>query len=438
MSTISRPCAGRRIHHSFACRLFQAVMWPKGGRPAPLVMVTANLIQWTRDALEHIFDVTSLRHSLETMPTHVSVGGVDAGADNALALQRSLIRAIEQLKPTPDVPAASLAWRVYNALEYRYIRGLTQSEAAAELNISLRQLRREQDKGIEAVAYLLARTTLETPPQKAKAPQSAENQAGPREFLRLDDLLHAVLSLLDPLFEQHNVHVRVSLPTPTPIVWTNRMIMRQVLILSLSWAALHAPDRTLEIEVRMQQGLACLSIATPDNQPERASHRLSALDPQLRDRLIEMAGEIGVSIALPDTTPPPLLFDMTLPISERACLLAVDDSPDAIDLIRRYLDSEPFDLIAVTQAEDALLQARTLQPACILLDVMMPGRDGWEILALLKSHPDTIHIPVVVSSVLRNEDLAYALGAAAVLQKPYTAGQLIAVVQSVIQATMGR
>lgn len=402
-------------------------------------MVTADWIHWTRDALEHIFNVTALRQSLETMPTGECAGGTgSARADDVLALQQRLIRIIEQLKPAPDVPASSLAWRVYNALEYRYIRGLTQSEAAAELNISLRQLRREQDKGIEAVAYLLSRTAPGVSGRPDQTRRSADAQASAWEFLRLDDLLHAVLSLLDPLLNQHNVHVRVCLPAPCPIVWTNRMILRQVLILSLSWAARRAMGRMLEIHARVEQGLARVRVSAAGDGPETGAAYSHGPAPQERDHLIQMAGEIDARIALPDATVPPALFELSLPVSERACLLVVDDNPDAIDLIRRYLESEPFDLVSVTQAEDALLQARTLQPACILLDVMMPGRDGWEILALLKSHPDTIHIPVVVSSVLRNEDLAYALGAAAVLQKPYSAGQLIAVVQRAIRAAMDR
>jgi CheY-like chemotaxis protein len=67
-----------------------------------------------------------------------------------------------------------------------------------------------------------------------------------------------------------------------------------------------------------------------------------------------------------------------------------------------------------------------------VLDLMMPDRDGWELLSLLKTHPETAAIPVVVSSVLRQEELARALGAAAVLTKPFTPAQLLDTLRAAI------
>lgn len=393
-------------------------------------MVTSDLIHWTREALEHLYDLGFLQRSLEAAPQEAFSALLNNLPEDGPALQKRLLRAIQQLMPTPDVPATSLAWRVYNALEYRYVRGLTQVEAAGELNISLRQLRREQDKGIEAVAALLGQAGAEATSRITEPGGRATDQIAQHEFVRLDDLLRSTLSLLDPLFSQHNVHVRATLPASPPIVWVNRMVLRQVLILILSHAARNTPDGALNVSVCARAGTAELLITTaghPGEQPSVTAHPLSAEE---RNTLRDMTQQIGAQVVLPASPAPPARFALTLPVSARVCVLMVDDHPDAIELTRRYLDPARFDLVAVTQAEEALLQAQTLQPTCILLDVMMPGRDGWEILALLKSHPDTIDIPVVVCSVLRNEDLAYALGAAAVLQKPYTAGQLIETVQT--------
>ena len=103
--------------------------------------------------------------------------------------------------------------------------------------------------------------------------------------------------------------------------------------------------------------------------------------------------------------------------------------------MRRHLEtSDEFYLVAVTRADDAIQQADAQRPDCILLDVMMPGRDGWELLARLKGYPETSSIPVVISSILRERDLARALGASEVLVKPFAAAQLIAVLRSVTGA----
>jgi CheY-like chemotaxis protein len=58
------------------------------------------------------------------------------------------------------------------------------------------------------------------------------------------------------------------------------------------------------------------------------------------------------------------------------------------------------------------------RPALIVLDVLLPDADGWELLTYLHEHPATRTIPIVVASVVRGEELALALGAAAYLPKP--------------------
>lgn len=406
-------------------------------------MVTTEQIAWTREALEHVFDLVTLQHCLNTQ-------SIPAPFHSARDLQQALLDQIQLLKPTLDVPASSLAWRVYNTLDYRYVRGLTQNEAAAELNISLRQLRREQDRGIEAVAALLFDNehqhsnqmgrnagALPAPPP---APASSSQQdgvplPGQNEYLRLDDLMHAVLSLIDPLLSQNDLNARVTLPAPAPIVWTNRIVIRQLLIMAISWFIRGANHTVLDITGRLDDECVCLQLsktsAPGTTMPSFSSEEQAILQ--------QLAQDAGITLVLPNLPPIPgaeaCAFRLLIPVSVRSRVLMIDDSVDSIELARRYLESTQFDLVAVTRAEDALLQAQTLQPSCILLDVMMPGRDGWEILALLKSHPDTICIPVIVSSVLRNHDLAYALGASAILARPYTATQLVDVLQSAIAQT---
>jgi CheY-like chemotaxis protein len=113
----------------------------------------------------------------------------------------------------------------------------------------------------------------------------------------------------------------------------------------------------------------------------------------------------------------------------------IDDDPDMIRLAQRHLQrSDEFYMVGVTQPEEALKQVASLRPVCILLDLMMPGHDGWELLRLFKTYPESAAIPVVISSVLKEDDLARALGAADVLPRPFNAAQLVAKLKSVIGA----
>ncbi len=365
--------------------------------------------------LERVYDLAYLQRSLDTIH--------DLNlARNAADLQAKLLGLVQQLKPASDVSPGSLAWRLYNALEQRYLRGLTQAEAATELNISLRQLRREQDRGIEAVATLLFLTERQpgaVPEAGERSPAPASASAEPYEFLRLDDLLQAVLGLIDPLLSRKNVDVQVALPQQAPVAWANRTLVRQLLIAAITFAIHGDCGGLLSIQSDLVDHELRLSLTHYTSQPcEPAVSEDSLLE------LRQLAQQAGFRVTIPDAGPTSMQVLLSIAADARQRVMMIDDNVDAIELTRRYLARTQFDLVAITRAEEALLQAQTLQPSCILLDVMMPGRDGWEVLALLKSHPATIHIPVVVCSVLRNPDLAYALGASAILPRPHTAAQL--------------
>ena len=89
-----------------------------------------------------------------------------------------------------------------------------------------------------------------------------------------------------------------------------------------------------------------------------------------------------------------------------------------ITLFRRYLAGYPYLVLTTDEADLALQLAKDSSPELIVLDVLLPQRDGWEILQSLKSHPLTQHIPVLVCSVLDSPELARVLGADGFLHKP--------------------
>ncbi len=93
--------------------------------------------------------------------------------------------------------------------------------------------------------------------------------------------------------------------------------------------------------------------------------------------------------------------------------------------VRSLLLATSFVCVALAEtAEDGLAMARDNKPAAILMDIMLPGADGWGALDLLKRDARTKDIPVVVQTVLDEENFAYALGAAGFLKKPITAANL--------------
>ena len=99
-------------------------------------------------------------------------------------------------------------------------------------------------------------------------------------------------------------------------------------------------------------------------------------------------------------------------------ILTIDDDPQARTLLRRLLEREGYRVQEAPDGETGLQQARELRPDCITLDVMMPGMDGWTVLAALKRDPELAEIPVVMLSILDERNLGFSLGAFDYLTKP--------------------
>jgi DNA-binding response OmpR family regulator len=68
-------------------------------------------------------------------------------------------------------------------------------------------------------------------------------------------------------------------------------------------------------------------------------------------------------------------------------IMVVDDDPNALDIVRTFLESKGYIVATARDGQEALGQMESLRPALVLLDVMMPGMDGWEVARIIKNHP---------------------------------------------------
>ncbi|KAB0678076.1 response regulator [Aureimonas leprariae] len=99
-------------------------------------------------------------------------------------------------------------------------------------------------------------------------------------------------------------------------------------------------------------------------------------------------------------------------------VLAIDDDPHARELVTRFLSKEGFAVRTASDGVAGLEMARALVPDVILLDVTMPKKDGWSVLAELKEDPALTAIPVVMITIMDEQRLGFALGASDYLLKP--------------------
>jgi CheY-like chemotaxis protein len=102
----------------------------------------------------------------------------------------------------------------------------------------------------------------------------------------------------------------------------------------------------------------------------------------------------------------------------RGTILVIDDDFTMRDALSRLLTKAKFWVAVATNGVDGLKMAHSLHPDVITLDVLMPGIDGWEVLAQLKADPLLKGIPVILISIVDEHQKGIALGATATLQKP--------------------
>jgi signal transduction histidine kinase/DNA-binding response OmpR family regulator/PAS domain-containing protein len=110
-------------------------------------------------------------------------------------------------------------------------------------------------------------------------------------------------------------------------------------------------------------------------------------------------------------------------------VLVIDDDPDVRDLLGRHLGRSGYRVATAGGGEDGLKCAREIRPDAIMLDVLMPGMDGWAVLSVLKDDAELSDIPVIMVSMLDDRSLGYSLGAADYLNKPVERERLLSVLR---------
>ena len=165
-------------------------------------------------------------------------------------------------------------------------------------------------------------------------------------------------------------------------------------------------DQHVEVTIRATQAETHLDLLAVWGEAEAVSR-------QLVERL---SGDIVVAHYDDGSAQAVIRFRAT----ERIAVLAIEDNAETLQLWERYVAGSPYRLVGVRNPLEALDVADQVRPEIIVLDVMLPGIDGWELLGRLQYHPTTQGVPVVVCTVHPQHQLALSLGAKGFLRKPTT------------------
>jgi len=116
-------------------------------------------------------------------------------------------------------------------------------------------------------------------------------------------------------------------------------------------------------------------------------------------------------------------------------ILCVEDSDDNLYMLHRRLSRTGFDVKVARNGAEGVEWAKTLQPDLIVMDLNLPGLNGWEATRRLKGQPETKHIPIIVLTVetsKKSRDDAIAAGCDDFLLKPVDFGTLVQKIRSLV------
>lgn len=124
-------------------------------------------------------------------------------------------------------------------------------------------------------------------------------------------------------------------------------------------------------------------------------------------------------------------------MKEKPYILLVDDDPNISTLVTIYLEKENFEIKAVSRGDDAVNEFRRLPPDLILLDVMLPGMDGYQVLKTVRKSSSIPVIMLTARDETFDKVLGLELGADDYITKPFDGKELIARVKAVLRRTQG-
>ena len=379
--------------------------------------------QQMHECLAHYYDYAFLQdHPL----IRALVPNVSGDAGRVQRFRELVENAIESLKYGAESDASSKTARIYNILFYRYINQEQVHRVLCRLNLGERQYYRDHNKAIQILSRILFEQIRERP----AAPERTDNLdlsiSIQSEIQRIHNVtrlepvdvrtfLQKALTAIQSLTEHYHATVTLQVSGQRLLLENDSAVLRQAIIWLLSQliiqsgpnhqftVAFAAHEEAGQFTFTREKSAQHATLARPFLEQQETLHNLvEALKSKVEETVFP-GGGYQVRLIVPQRT---------------HTILIIDDNPDVVTLFRRYLAGYPYLVLTTDEADAALRLARDSSPELIVLDVLLPQRDGWEILQSLKSHPLTQHIPVLICSVLDSPELARVLGADGFLRKP--------------------
>ncbi len=346
------------------------------------------------------------------------------GVSTCGGLRETLSSLIAGLVPDSACPRDAPVRRYHDILRHRFIEGWTLERTAEELGISVRHLSRQQRQAIAWLTRLLIQG-----PQPDGQPWMAEVRReldvfmdkSPGTIASVKDVLDRVLQVATPLAASRQTTLVASKVPPDLLVAAPAAFVEQALLVTIdrmtahqaggflsAKATIEAEGETVDDQVRIR-----ITLSPPRTDDEPSDYLVDEL---LSRQHATRAWFVTESEAI---------CELSLPVTRPAVVLLIEDNEDLYYVYDRYTRGTPYRILHAGDPSDIAHVLRTAHVEIVVLDIMLPDADGWQILTHLHQNPETRSIPVVVCTVVRAQELAEALGAAAYLPKPVRRDEFI-------------
>jgi PAS domain S-box-containing protein len=273
--------------------------------------------------------------------------------------------------------------------------------------------------------------------------------------VNIGDTIHSVMSTAVGLVKDKQIRLQEQVDPNLPAVRADSMRLRQVLLNLISNAAKFTEEGSIIVSADIntnslgkQEVMVSVTDSGPGISPEDQEKLFkpfsqvdasptrktggTGLGLSISHRLVELhGGRIGIH----STVGKGSTFYFTIPVYETKpvlpeqgggkIILCIDDDAQVISLYDRYLTPQGYNVVALTDPTKACAFAKEVKPFAITLDIMMPGYDGWQVINDLKKDPATHDYPVIICSIVEEEEKGFSLGAADYLVKPILEEDLV-------------
>jgi signal transduction histidine kinase/DNA-binding response OmpR family regulator len=294
----------------------------------------------------------------------------------------------------------------------------------------------------------------------------------PVEFA-LEPVVAECLHTVEPMLRSEHVRLGQEVEADLPTLVTDRDKVKQILMNLLSNAVKFTRTGTITMRARSHHGAIVVEVAdTGIGIPAEALEHIFEEFRQADSSTTREYGGTGLGLAISQQFARLLdgeitvqsavgsgsTFTLTLPQRYRSAapaapmmdipgrveptvtpekapvVLAIDDDPNVLYLLQENLLEAGYQVIGAVHGTEGLQKARQLKPFVIILDILMPHKDGWQVLHELKTDATTRDIPVVLLSIVDQKDLGYRLGAFDYLLKPFDREAILAALRRIAPA----